>query len=124
MPPFIIKIAIRIFGERFAKLGAWAVLLLIGGFALWWVYSSIYAAGRAAERQAWEDKVEKIVKARVKKAVLADQRDKLIRAGGEAAIAKQREELDNATKNMADESTTARQRARACAELRRQGTPC
>lgn len=76
--------------------------------------------GRGAERDRWEARAAKAQADSEERARAADaqRRDEVGAIG--AAINQAREELDNATRNLPDESPSARRRARFCAELREQ----
>lgn len=79
--------------------------------------------GRDAERAIWQAKVAKAQEAAQKAAEAANTRDEALRQKGQDIIDK-RKELDDATADIPDQGLSARQRARVCAELRRQGSPC
>lgn len=96
--------------------GLFAVLV-----ALWLWGNGRYHAGERHERAAWE----------AKSAEMKAQAEQLQRMAGDlrnraetlqrAALARNRQEVDNALRDIPDQGVSARQRARACIELRRQG---
>lgn len=102
--------------------GVWASLaLLIGAL----VYGKVqYAQGKADERAAWEEEVQRIKDERNALAVVVEQQDREIAAAANQTIEERRKELDNAVANIPDQALTPRQRARVCAERVRQGRRC
>lgn len=83
-----------------------------------------HGRGVDQERAANEAEVERIRAERAALALLVAEQDKLIAEGGIKAIEERRQELDNAVSNIPDQELSPRQRARACAELLRQGRRC
>ncbi|MFN3473584.1 MAG: hypothetical protein ACK4ZW_06010 [Blastomonas sp.] len=79
--------------------------------------------GRDTERASWQAKAAKAEKAAQRASEAANARDEQLRQTGRDIITK-RKELDDAVANLPDQGPSARQRARICAELRRQGSPC
>lgn len=106
--------------------GAVSGLIVVGLIcgALWGAYCWSWDRGRDHERDAWEAKVEEIRAKREQTADTAAKIDVETATQSSAAITEKRKEIDNATANLPDQGLTARQRARACAELRRQGSGC
>jgi hypothetical protein len=96
---------------------------LLCGF-LWGFYSWSWDRGRDHERSAWQAKVEQVREKRQKTADDAADADAKTAAEAATPITETRKEIDNATANLPDQGLSARQRARACAELRRQGRGC
>lgn len=83
--------------------------------------------GRKSERNAWQAKAARFEKEAADRARKADEARRQELATQTGNIAKDREELDNATRDLPDESPSARRRARVCRELRetarRSGSP-
>jgi hypothetical protein len=124
MIAFLIPLAAKIVGERFAKLASWGIVALAIGAALWGAYSWAYGQGVIAERAANEAEVAAIRKERDAAMVRATKTDAGIAEKGSAAITEKRKEIDDAIKGLPDKTLSDRQRARACAELRRTGRGC
>lgn len=83
---------------------------------------SRYRSGQQDERAVWE---QLVADQQLEMAYLQRQADQLLaaqRSEDEGRIETERKELEDAVANIPDQSTTARQRARACSILRRQGT--
>lgn len=118
--PFLARWA----SERVAKVLSSALVLALLCGALYAAYSWSWDRGRDHERAEWQAQVEKVRAKRRKAAELAAEDDAKIAAEAATPITEKRKEIDNATANLPDQSLTARQRARACAELRRQGRGC
>jgi hypothetical protein len=99
--------------ERFAKPVVFGLLAVLIVGALWGgkcAYDSHVIAQHAAKEEAKQAKRERKADAN-----LEQQKDR------DAAAAEQRQqEIDDATRNIPDQAPSARQRARACLELRRQ----
>jgi|TARA_R100000479_G_scaffold176487_1_gene131359 hypothetical protein len=100
----------------------WAAIGLIIAAVIWGNHR--YDDGREEERAAWEEKVAEIRAERDEAMKLATDMDKALAAAGIATIEDRRKELDDATADIPDQELTPRQRARACAELQRQGRGC
>lgn len=100
----------------------WCGIAVVLTAWLWGNYRE--AEGRADERAAWEQKVEDLQKRLDDAMQAASEEDTKTEADINAGIAERRKELDNATADLPDQGLTDRQRARACAELRRQGREC
>jgi hypothetical protein len=101
--------------------------LIVGGLlcgALWGAYCWSWDRGRDHERAAWEARVKEVREKRQETAAAAAKTDVETATQSSAAITEKRKEIDNATANLPDQGLTPRQRARACAELRRQGRGC
>ncbi|MXP43003.1 hypothetical protein [Allopontixanthobacter sediminis] len=94
--------------------------LLIVGLA----YCQGVDAGETKERAKWEKQVAEIRAERDAAMARATKTDTKINEEGTAAIEGRRKELDDAKANLPDQGLTDRQRARACAELQRQGRGC
>lgn len=98
---------------RFAKIAVIAALF-VGVIALLGVakcsYDRSVIRAHEAAATAKQAKIERKADAN-----LETQKDK-----DEAAALERRKEIDNATKGIPDKAPSARQRARACVELRRQ----
>ena len=125
IPTIILKFFIARLGARWGPIAAYGLALALFAAAVAWGVSRIYAAGYQAggdaRDQARKAETEAIIEKRVAAAIAAYKRDQAIKDGGEAAIAKRRKELDDATANLPDQPLSERQRARACRELRSQG---
>lgn len=107
-------LAILAFARQWWKAAAGLVL----GFLLCWPVAS--CSGRHSEAAEWRAAMAKVQALAVERARQADnQRTQEVGAANHS-IATARQELDNATRNLPDEATTARRRARICAELREQ----
>lgn len=99
-----------------------ALLLVVGVVTLIHGYgSSRYKTGQLDERIVWQKivaeqqaKLDKLQRA-------ADANLEAQKNHDAAALAASRKELDNALSVIPDQDTTARQRARACFELRKRG---
>jgi sRNA-binding protein len=76
--------------------------------------------GRKSERSAWEAKIARNQVEAERKARAADEQRRAQQARDEKKIADNRKEVDDATAPIPDQAPSARQRARACLELRRQ----
>jgi hypothetical protein len=79
------------------------------------------AEGRDTERAAWVARSEEIKAMAAALQRSADQLRAAAETRDRARIATNRKEVDDATRNIPDQGTSARQRARACIELRRRG---
>lgn len=77
--------------------------------------------GRTRERDAIEAAQQKAGAEAQKRARLADEARRKLEAAAAAKITADRKEVDNATAQIPDQAPSARQRARACLELRRSG---
>lgn len=77
--------------------------------------------GRARERDAVEAAEQKARADAQEKARVADETRRKLEAAATAKITADRKEVDNATAQIPDQAPSARQRARACLELRRSG---
>lgn len=112
-------------GARAAKLIAYVgipllILAVVGG-GIWFLRHDAYNDGQRDERAAWEIKAAEM-KALAEK--LQRHADTLRQAASDldkTRIATNRKEVDDATRNIPDQGTSARQHTRACIELRRQG---
>ena len=102
--------------------GLTVVALLCG--LLWGFYSWSWDRGRDHERAEWNAEFAKVRAKRQKTAETAADADAKTAAEAATPITEKRKEIDNATANLPDQGLSARQRARACAELRRQGRGC
>lgn len=106
----------------------WKNKKLIAGVLGWlligpaWLHGCSH--GQNIERLENEKNVAAIIAKRWKAKVAADRRDHAIATRGAAIIRDRRKDLDNAKINIPDQGLTARQRANACAQLRRQGKGC
>lgn len=110
--------------ERVAKaLSGMIVVAALCGL-LWGAYDWAWDRGRDHERAEWQAEVEKVREKRRKASELAAEADAKIAADAATPITDKRKEIDNATANLPDQNLSARQRARACAELRRTGRGC
>ena len=112
-------------GSRAAKLIAYAgipllILAAVGG-GLWFLRHDAYNDGKRDERAAWEAKATELAR---QAAILQRRADQLRQSAEQldrARIARNRQEVNDALRNVADQATSDRQRIRACIELRRQG---
>lgn len=91
-----------------------AVAIVIGAFMLG------QCQGRSAERTAWEAKAAAIAAKAVKIQRAADDLRRKAEQLDRDRITSNRKEVDDALSGIPDQAPTARQRARACLELRRQ----
>ena len=97
----------------------------LAAFAAWWCFSAYYIeVGEGREAAKWKKEVAQIEEERDAALLVASEKDALIAAAGNAAIEKAQKELEDATKDIPDQTVSARQRARACYELQRQGRRC
>jgi hypothetical protein len=80
-----------------------------------------YEAGILEERTIWETAVAEAERKQAEAQRKADQNLAGQKAEDERRIAEGRQEIENAVSDIPDQGTSARQRARACHELRRQG---
>lgn len=118
MMTYLISLAAKIAGERFAKPLAYAGLVIVAGLALWLVVAMIRGDAQddlRAEQQAEIARQEAAQREAEAKAI-TDRRDSL-----DASTARDRaiiEGIDDATANLPDARPTDRQLRRACAELR------
>jgi hypothetical protein len=76
--------------------------------------------GQKRERTRWEAAAEKHKADGLARARAADEQRRNEVGASNTAIITAREELDNATRNLPDQSPSARRRARVCLELRDQ----
>lgn len=110
--------------QKAAKLVAYVgvPLLIIAALAggLWWLRADAYSDGEKAERGRWETKIERAKAEQAKRERTADANLQTQKGRDDAAAAARQQEIDNATRNIPDQGLSARQRARACLELRRQ----
>jgi uncharacterized protein HemX len=98
---------------RFAKIaviGTLIVLLVVGLGVAKCAYDRSVIERHTSGQQAKQTKRERTADTNLKR-----QRD-----ADEAAAAQRQQEIENATRNIPDQAPSARQRARACLELRRQ----
>lgn len=102
----------------------WIWVAVAAGIAILLWGDARYAEGRSDEKVEWEAEVARIRAERDAAMAVAEEKDAIIQAAGEEAIEEAREELDNATKDIPDQELSARQRARVCFELQRQGRRC
>lgn len=79
-------------------------------------------AGKRAERSAWVARQATAALQAEERARDADAQRQAELGGALNSITTARQELDNATRNLPDESPSARRRARFCAELRAQAS--
>ena len=63
MIAFLLPLATRLVGERFAKLAAWAFMLLLASGAIYAAYCWAWDRGRDHERARWEAASAKVEKA-------------------------------------------------------------
>jgi len=96
------------------RLGVVTVLVAVSSFTLG------QCDGQKTERHAWERKIEQDKAAQAIRERQADFELQKERAGATDEARARQKEIDDATRNLPDQGLTARQRARACAELRRQ----
>lgn len=111
--------------SRIAKLVAYVavpllILAVIGG-GIWFLRHDAYKDGQRDERAAWELKAAEMKALAEKLQRKADQLRQTAEELDQARIARNRQEIDNALRNIPDQRTSPRQHARACIELRRQG---
>lgn len=104
-----------------AKLVPWLIGALALLAALWWLRADAYRDGVKAERGVWEQKVADLELKALRIQRQAEELRMKAEQVARARIAQNRTEVDNATSNIPDQSTSARQRTRACIELSRQG---
>ena len=116
----MIAFAARLVGARLAPFLVYGVAALLALAALWGWGHSRYRAGVHAERAAWQLREARTKAAQAARERQADQNLEQQRTRDAAAAEQRKQEIDNATRNIPDQSPTARQRARACVELRRQ----
>lgn len=114
----------RWMSQRIAGLVSGLIVVALFCGALWGAYCWSWDRGRDHERAAWEARVKEVREKRLETAAAAAKTDVETAAQSSAAITEKRKEIENATANLPDQGLTARQRARACAELRRQGRGC
>lgn len=88
-----------------------AILLLVAGFMLW-----LHFHDRGVVSHA-QDKAEAKAAPIIRK---ADEQASDSRARGDEAVRQQQQDIHNAIDHLPDQGLTPRQRARACAILRRQ----
>lgn len=125
--PFLFPFILRLLGGRFkwlAHLLSYAIVIAAIGGAVYGAYCWAWDRGRDHERAEWNKEVAKVRKARTEAMQRASEADAKRAAEGAKPIIEKRKEIDNATANLPDQSPSARQRARGCAELRRQGRGC
>lgn len=82
-----------------------------------------YCEGKKAERSHWNAKVAEIARQAAEIQRLADEVRRHAEQLDRARIASNRQEVDNAVRDIPDQGLTDRQRARVCVELRRQNAP-
>lgn len=121
MIPLIYPLALRLVGVRFAKALSWGIVALAIAAALYGAYSWAYGRGANDERARWEAKVTAIRRERDKAMERAVKTDQELMARGLRPITENRKGIDDAVKGLPDKTLSDRQRARACAELRRTG---
>lgn len=93
-------------------------LILAGITAILGAFLLGQCDGRHSERARWEARAAEVKAAQAERARAADTARQAEVSNSNAAITTTRQELDNATRNLPDESPSARRRARVCAELR------
>lgn len=120
MITMLIGWAAKAVGPRFAKPLVYGLMVLAVVAFFWWLRSDAYNDGVNAESGRWEQKIADDKAAQLERERLADQRLQAQRQRDAAAAGERKKEIDNATRNIPDQSPSARQRARACLELRRQ----
>lgn len=111
-------------GTRAAKPVAWLLGCVAALALLYGAYSAIYRAGERGADRRWEAKTAEIRSARDAMALKAAELDALLARETSAPVKEKRKEIDDAVANLPDQGLSPRQRARACAELRRQGFGC
>lgn len=100
----------------------WAAVALFFAFWLWGEHRHSAGYNQRVKEEAEEQRQAEEEQER--KRIEAERGDKKTKNSGDKAIADRRKDLDDAKANLPDQGLTARQRARACAELRRQGKVC
>jgi hypothetical protein len=103
------------------------VPLLIGGliyFAVTTYGDARYNAGVSDEKAAEQDRQRQAQEAQRKLEREATANLEQSRREDAAAAANRKTEIDDATRNLPDQAPSARQRSRACLEIRRQGGTC
>lgn len=81
-----------------------------------------FCTGQKAERSAWQAKIARIEAESAEKQRVADKAVFDARAKDAAQIIAERTEVDHALQNLPDATPSARQHARGCLQLVRQGT--
>lgn len=85
------------------------------------LFAAAFQSGRMVERRQWKAAAAEAAQKAIEAARAADTKAVERRAAGAAAVAQERKEVNDAVSQIPDQPTSARQRARACVELRRQG---
>lgn len=108
-------------GEQLAKILGIAVPIALAVGALLWLRADAYSDGVSAERGKWQAKAAEMAIVAGQLQRRADQLRQEREEFQRAQIARNRQEVDNAVRNIPDQAVSPRQHARACLELRRQG---
>lgn len=113
IPAFLLSFASGIVGPKFAKLAviASAIVLLI----------AILGLGKCAyDKSVIRQHEQKAEIKQVKRERKADANLQVSKGRDDAAAQQRKQEIDNATRTIPDQRPSARQRAIACVELRRE----
>ena len=99
--------------------GRWQLILgIVAAVSLAYIWGQ--HVGRKAADSEWGAAMNKVVADGIARARAADAQRTTEVTTANDHITQAREDLDNATRNLPDESPSARRRARLCAELREQ----
>jgi C4-dicarboxylate-specific signal transduction histidine kinase len=111
---------VKLLTSAWALITTWGVFGLAVLAAISLAFILVQCSGRSAERNAWEARTEKARADAETRARTADAARAVEVGAANDAITQAREELDNATRDLPDESPSAIRRARMCAELQQQ----
>lgn len=106
------------FAKAIAFVTTWWKFILAAVAAVSLAFLLGQCDGRKSERAVQEAATQKARAEGLERARVADEQRRAEVGNSNIAINQAREDLDNATRNLPDESPTARRRARVCAELR------
>jgi len=101
-------------------IGEWGRLILVALAIAAPCFLLGQCEGKRSERAAWEAKAARAQAEAERRQREADRQRHEAEQADRARIQNNRQEVDNAVQDIGDQPTSARQRARACLELRRQ----
>lgn len=120
LAPFFIRAGLGGKGARLASIGL-MVAIALGVVGL--IVLRIRADAVRDERREQAVQIERDKAAQREREATAEEARRADEARARSDADTRRKEIDNATRNIPDQAPTARQRARVCAELRRQAAP-
>jgi predicted Holliday junction resolvase-like endonuclease len=107
----------KLIGSTWARIAAGVLLLLL---IVWLARCDAYRDGVSAEQARQQEQIQKDAAAQRERERKADEKLREGEAQARQAAEQRTQEIDNATRDIPDQAPSARQRSRACIELRRQ----